>query len=164
MSGTKVKGGATTIKKSHTQNIAARKAHRFSFRRAVAGWHRAHLSIAMPHVMGENQRNAWTHADLIARPLAGGSSSVAVTDGQDHEGGASTALCTTPVDAAIPCLLPSRVRACYNDGMPARCGCFNLVSSFSAPIAGSQLGSNLVASGLSPHLLSDCHSAETDGF
>ena len=51
--------------------------------------------------------------DLIARPLAGGSSSTAVPDGLDLAGGASRALFTTPGAAAMPYLLPSRVEVMW---------------------------------------------------
>ena len=51
-------------------------------------------------------RKPWTHFYLSARLVAGGSSSTAVPDGQDNEGGASTTLYTTPGAAAIPCLPP----------------------------------------------------------
>jgi hypothetical protein len=89
-------------RRSQKKSNAARKANGFRSRRAVAGWHPAHLLKANPLQMVES----WTHFYLSARLVAGGSSSTAVPDGQDNEGGASTTLYTTPGAAAIPCLPP----------------------------------------------------------
>ena len=80
-------------------------------------------------------------SDLFARLLSGGSSSTAVTDGQNFEGGASTTITATPGAAAIPCLLPISVGA-RGEGTMLACllavWCVDLFSSFSTPIAGSQ--------------------------
>jgi hypothetical protein len=65
------------------------------------------------------RRNSAHIFHLIALLLPGGSSSTAVTDGLDHEGGASRALYMTPGAAAIPCLLPSRVEVMWEGTMLA---------------------------------------------
>ena len=67
------------------------------------------------------------HSDLISRLCAGGSSSTAVTDGQAHEGGASTALYTTPGAAATPCLLSGSVGVMWEVTMLA---CLFAVGAF----------------------------------
>ena len=119
MARAKVKGGATTSKRSSKKNNAARKARGFQSRPAVSGFRPAPVSKAEPHQMVDGGVPQPAHSDLISRLFAGGSSSTAVTDGLEREGGASTALYTTPGAAAMPCLLPGRVGVMWEATMVA---------------------------------------------